>query len=85
MKWTGVPNLKSAVSGESYAEYTRAPAVDRAAEAADQRRHFGAERKLAAGAGFYEADTFDPADLGCFSPFPRCMCISAWLIPNALI
>jgi hypothetical protein len=53
--------------------------------AAYQRRHFGADRKLAGRAGFYDADAFDTTQRCRFGPLARRMCSSAWLMPNALI
>ena len=44
-------------------------AVDRPAETAHQGRHFGADRKFAAGAGLDDADALDAADVRDLGPF----------------
>ena len=61
-------------------------AVDRAAEAAHQRGHLGADRRNSPpGQDFTRPTHSMPLTSAASAHFARRMCISAWLIPNALI
>jgi hypothetical protein len=58
-------------------------AVDCAAEAAHQRRHFRADWKLAARAGFHQANAFDTAHRRSLGPLAAPHVHLRWLSPNA--